>query len=237
MPVLWLVTPVHGRVELTRIVLEQRARLIHELAGLGVQAYQVIVGDDANLDTARELGFTVLRRPNVLGRRINDGFEYAFREGGADHVCYVGSDDWLLPEHLADLPPQGRARASRWVAHVSPDGRWLACVEGSPVRGRVPWTLSRGLLEPVGYRPADDDKRRFLDTSIMDGFPVTRAEAFEFHAEDDPLRCVDFKSDGEQMTPWRLHVPRGNARPNPFELLATRYPADLCERMEDFYAS
>lgn len=233
---LWLVTPVQGREGLTRIVLEQRARLLHELAGLGVTARQVIVGNDANLDTARELGFVTLERPNVLGLRLNDGFEWAFREGGASHVVYVGSDDWLLPEHLADVPAQGKARASRWAAWVSADGRRIACVEHSPPKGCPPWTLSRGLLEPVGFRPADDTLTRYLDTSIMDGFPVSRAEAFEFHAEDDPLRAVGFKSRAEQMTPLRLLAPSRYSRPNPFEVLATRYPADLVERMEEHYS-
>lgn len=236
MTVLWLVTPVHGRPGLTRLCFEQRARLLHELAGLGVDARQVVVGNDGNLDTAREFGFTVLERPNVLGLRINDGFEFAFREGGADHVCYAGSDDWLLPEHLADVPVQGRARASRWITFVSPDGRFIAASEGSPPKGCAPWTLSRGLLEPVGFRPAADGLARMLDTSIMAGLPLPRFRAFEFRALDDPLRCVDFKSAGEQLTPWRLHAQRRHVQPNPFEVLATRYPADLVARMEEFYA-
>lgn len=233
---LWLVTPVHGRRALTALVFEQRARVLVELAHLGVEAHQVIVGNDENLASAREHDFTVLERPNVLGLRINDGMEYAFREGGADHVCYVGSDDWLLPEHLADVPAQGRARSSLYMATVSPDGRYIASVPGSPPKGRVPWTLSRGLLEPVGFRPADDALGRMLDSSILAGFPIPRSEAFEFHAEDDPLRFVDFKSRDEQLTPWQLHTPQRYARPNPFEVLATRYPADLCARMEEFYA-
>jgi len=206
-----------------------------ELADLGVEAHQVVVGSAADLASAREHSFHALERPNVLGLRINDGFEFAFRELGADHAMFAGSDDWLLPGPLADLPAQGRARASRWISIVSPDGRFISSTDGSPPTGKVPWTLSRGLLEPVGFRPADDTLMRLLDTSILNGLPVPRARAFEFRAEDDPLRCVDFKSNGPQITPWRVHMPR-NVRPNPFEVLATRYPADLCERMEEFYA-
>lgn len=232
--VLALVTPVHGRAELTRIVFEQRARLLVELANVGVEAHQVVVGNDENLASAREHGFHVLERPNVLGLRINDGMEFAFRELDAEHVCYVGSDDWLLPGHLADVPTQGKARTSRFIAFVSPDGRFIASMERSPVKGAVPWTLSRELLAPVGFRPADDELMENLDSSIMAGFPVSRAEAFEYHAEDDPLRCVDFKSRTEQLTPWRVHASR--PRPNPWEVLATRYPADLVERMEEHYA-
>ena len=109
-------------------------------------------------------------------------------------------------------------------------------MEHSPPKGCPPWTLSRELLAPVGFRPADDTLTRHLDTSIMDGFPVPRAMAFEFHAEDDPLRAVGFKSRAEQMTPLRLLAPSRYSRPNPFEVLATRYPADLVERMERHYS-
>jgi hypothetical protein len=228
-----LVTPVHGRVELTRLVMEQRARLLVELAHLGVEAKQVIVGDDENLASAREHSFDVLERPNVLGFRINEGLEFAFRELEVEHACYVGSDDWLLAEHLADVPTQGKARASRWVAFVSPDGRFISTTERPPHRGAVPWTLSRELLEPVGYRPARDDARRLLDSSILAGIGWPRPGVFEYHAEDDPLRCVDFKSRDEQLTPWRVHASR--PRRNPFEELATRYPVDLVERMEEHY--
>lgn len=235
MSLLWLVSPVHGRYGLTRICLEQRARVVDELRGHGIDVGVVVIGDDENVETARGLGFHVLERPNVLGLRINDGIEWACREGGATHVVYVGSDDWLHAEHLADLPTQGRARSSRWITFVSPDGRWIAPMEGSPVRGQVPWTLSRDLLATVGFRPADDTLTRGLDTSILRGLRAG-AETFEFHAEDDPLRCVDFKSRDEQITPWRVHAASRFARPNPFELLATRYPADLVERMEEHYA-
>lgn len=237
MSLLWLVSPVHGRYGLTRICLEQRARVVDELRGHGIDVGVVVIGDDENVETARELGFHTLERPNALGLRINDGMEWAFREGGATHVVYVGSDDWLHADHLADLPPQGRARASRWLSVVSPDGRLIAAMEGPPPRGRVPWTLSRDLIEPCGFRPVPDELRRLADSAILASLPVERAQAFQYHAEDDPLRCVDFKSHEEQMTPWRRHAARRFARPNPFEVLATRYPVDLVERMEEFYAT
>lgn len=233
---LWLVSPVHGREGLTRLCLEQRRILVDELAELGLEAHVLVIGQGTDLGAARELELQVLERPNVLGLRVNDGLEWAFREGGATHAAFVGSDDWLTADHLADLPAQGRARASRWVSFVSPDGRLLASMEGAPPKGRVPWTMSRELLEPVGFRPADDTARRGVDSSILRGLPVPRAEAFEFRPDDDPLRCVDFKTRGEQLTPWRLQAASRYSRPNPFELLATRYPLELVERMEKFYA-
>lgn len=233
---LWIVTPVHGRVDRTRICLEQRARLLVELDAAGLDAYQVVVGDDENLETAREYGFETLERPNLLGLRINDGFEYAAREG-ADFVVYAGSDDWMLPGFLLDLPARGRARASRWMTYVSPDGREWASMPSSGPIWHPPWTISRELLEPCGFRPARDAAMSGLDSYIAEGMGSPRGEAFERHADDDPLRCVDFKGPEEQITPWRWITSARYRRPDPFEKLATRYPADLCRRMEDYYAA
>lgn len=237
MPSLWLVTPVYGREALTRVCLEQRAWLLGRLAGLGVEAHQVVVGDDANLDTAREHGFFVLECPNVLGLRINTGFEFACREGAADYVIFNGSDSWLLPEPLADLPAQGRARSSGWLSFA--DGARIASVPASPAQGWAPWTFSRALLEPAGFRPVDDARARNLDSALLDA--VNRVDhqdrVFEFHADDDPLRAVDFRGPwAEQMTPWDVFVPLGFDRPDPFGTLATCYPAHLVERLECCYS-
>lgn len=231
MAILWFVTPVHGRFDLTRICFEQRARLLRQLAGLGVDARQVVVGDDANLATAREFGFTTLERPNVLGLRINDGFEFACREGGADHVVYAGSDDWMLAGPLADLPEPGRARASGWNAWVDPEGTSVTTVDSPPVLGNAPWTVSRGALEPLGFRPVRDELMRGIDTSMWERLGP---DLFDFCAYDDPLRWVGFKGGDQQITEWPLQA-MGGCRYG-FDVLAARYPPDLVERMKEFYA-
>lgn len=258
---LWLVTPVFGRLELTRIVFEQRARMLEELDSLGVPARQLVVGDDANLDTAREFGFNVLERPNVLGLRVNEGFEWACREGGASHVAYCGSDDWHLAEFFTDLDSIASARTSAWQAFMEPTGRRLVAVRGLSSYGHAPWVVARTLLEPCGFRPSDDEAMHGIDGSIANGVadglagPMPRdhnarvawrqhrkrivRETFQ-EVPADWLRMVDFKGGGEQITPYRRVIPRGVGRETveseaPFDTLATRYPADLVERMQRFY--
>ncbi len=255
---LWLVTPVHGREALTRVVFEQRARMLDELASLGewrVEARQLVVGDDGNLDTAREFGFHVLERPNVLGLRVNDGFEWAIREGGADFVAYCGSDDWHLAEFFTQLPGPDFASTSWWQAFVHPRGNRLVTIRGNSPYGHAPWIIPRQLLESCAYRPAQDDAMSAVDGSIAEGIGravqkgltdwherrLARKRAFRFNMTADELRMVDFKAGGEQITPWERVVgvkrPRHYETDAPFEKLATRYPADLCERMERFYAT
>lgn len=251
---LWLVTPVFGRVALTRLCFEQRARMLDELATLGVEARQLVVGSDANLDTAQEFGFETLRAPNVLGLRVNNGFEWACREGGATHVAYCGSDDWHLADYFAQAPAPGHALTCQWQGFVPPDGLRLVVMRNQSPYGGAPWIISADLLAPSGYRPADDTAPHGVDGSVADGliFGVTapikdwderrraRKRVFQFDTEADLLRMVDFKGGGEQVTPFKAVVgvkrPRMFESREPFTELARVYPVDLVERMEKFYA-
>lgn len=252
---LWLVTPVYGREELTRVCLAQRARMLDELAALGVEARQLIVGDDGNLDTAREHDFTVLERPNPVGLRVNEGFEWACREGGATHVAYCGSDDWHLASYFAEVYDDA-VKTSRLQGFVSPDGRRLVVIEGTGACGGAPWVIPAALLAHCGYRPSNDKGTRAIDASIADSViagAVSLARAggvakrdalrrlFRFDGAADKLRMVDFKGGGQQITPYeRIVTPNREVvldSRKPFQTLGRCYPADLCEEMARFYAS
>lgn len=258
MGVLGLILPVYGRPGITRVCLEQKAHLVAELAARGVEAHVVVTGDDENLDTARELGFHILERPNVLARKLNDAFEYAVRELGADHVSFVGSDDWLLPEFMADFPEPDQVRTSKWVTFVAPTGDHLLTIEYQGAVGNASWIIPAPLLEPCGYRPFQPETKRsgmdgMLVQSITPRPPDDRRARIEWykarggkqrhlfaHAEADPMRMVDFKGTREQITGWSLIVGRRSRiryeSDDPWATLATRYPADLVERMERVYA-
>lgn len=265
MPRLWLVVPVHGREALTRVCLEQKALLVDELAGLGVEANVVVVGDDGNLDTARELDFPVLERPNVLGRKLNDGFEWACREGGADYVSFCGSDDWVLAEFLADFRPN-RVRSAKVQAFVSPAGDQLIVRQAKGSMGGAPWVIPATLLRRNGYRPvppAREHKMSGMDFLVarallpgvvrQGGTRATFERRAQFleekaaqnwvfdHGPADDLRMVDFKGTGEQITSWSLVIPRQRNtlirdEADVWGTLATRYPLPLVERMEKLYA-
>lgn len=263
-PSLWFVQPVHGRVGLARLCMEQRRRMMDELAGRGIDANMIVVGNDANVATARELGFHALERPNELGRKVNEGFEWACREGGADFVTYIGSDDWALASWFATLPPVDRVKTSAHIAFVGPlvaPTLRVRTVPGSV--GNAPWIIPRALLERVGFRPSVDGRRQGIDGSIRNSLARAlspRRGRWEFasaaewrranregdsgriflHEHGDELRCVDFKGSKEQITSYSAAMGRPrwviHDEPDPWPTLATRYPADLCERMERLYA-
>ena len=76
---------------LTAICLRQLRRTCDSLAENGVQATAVVIADDENLDTARELGFGTVDRDNrFISRRFNDGIQLAcdpeFNPRPADYV-------------------------------------------------------------------------------------------------------------------------------------------------------
>lgn len=232
-----LVTPVHGRVDLTRIVFEQRRILLEELRGRGLDVCQVVVGDDDNLEAAFDAGFDVVESPNPLGNRINDGFEFAFGELDAKNVTFCGSDSWLLPGPLVDLPEPGTVRSSTTLALCS--GRALVYVPARPVRGRAPWTISRALMEPHGFRPVDGTLERLLDAALWRACEAVEPGSFRCRTDDDPLRVVDFR-DGpweEQITPWARIVPRRRSvmKFAPWATLRKRYPDHLVGMMESYF--
>src|SRR5688572_14547654 len=104
---LWFIVPAHGRTELARICLRQLWRCCHDLIENGVDATAVVVADDENLDTARDLGFGWVRHDNqYTSQKFNEGIYLACNNPRpADYVVPCGSDDWVDYRLFLELPP------------------------------------------------------------------------------------------------------------------------------------
>lgn len=209
---LWLVSPAWRRYEVTRLALAQRAHLQGVLAGRGIDTRCVVVADDENLDVAAEYGFDALERPNEpLGRKFNDGIEWACLEGAADFVCVIGSDDWVhesvfdrLPETNPEPPaPTEDNPVVSWSDEPEAlAGTVIAVVDVQSGRGRlrwwprregvIPWVFPRAALEPSGFRPVKDNAARGIDGSLVAGLGIR--PQWLFHDPHEYAR-VDFKSD------------------------------------------
>jgi len=215
---LWFVTPAHRRYALSTICFEQRRRVIATLAQRGISAQQVVISDDGNLEIARAAGFEVLEQDNRwLGRRFNDGIEFALRNG-ATWIVPIGSDDWVDPDYFVPLPTS--ARCSRWYAAVERD-RLLQLDFPIPGPGRmIP-------ASKISARPANERLRRGVDRSILDSIHDLQWERRDLHA----LQYVGFRGERHITTYSKLkaaHV--GHEILDPWELLARHYPADLVQR-------
>lgn len=225
MTCVWFVTPAYLRFGLTEVCLRQRATVIAALAEAGIEGRCVVVADDENLDIARGLGFDVVERDNEwLGRRFNDGMEYAGTHG-ADFIVPIGSDSWIDPAYLLPLPLPGRTRTSQRYAVVKADR--LATIRVRDHRGAGPYMFHRDLLAKRGFRPAVDEISRGVDGSTMKALaPFVRPKDRSLHA----LQYVGFRGE-PHITRYENLVRRwGEAEfADPWPRLAGVYPLELVE--------
>jgi hypothetical protein len=151
---LWFVTPAWQRYDLSAICFDQRLDVIRTLAAAGIEARCVVIADDENLDLARQRGFDVVEQNNDwLGRKFNDGIEYACRNG-ASRVIPIGSDSWIDPAYFLPLTHKSRTRTSGLYAVVTADR--MAELYITDEKGVGPYVIARDALRSANFRPAKD---------------------------------------------------------------------------------
>ncbi len=244
-PSLWFVVPAHGRRQLATICLRQLRRTCDALQENGVDATAVVIADDENLDTARELGFGTVRRDNrFLSRRFNDGIQLAldkrYNPRRADYVVPCGSDDFVDWRLFTDLPSQDTLLAFPNLSFVREDGQELRAVRLDYPGGAGIRVWPRKLLERVGFRPAAEDLRRGCDTSMLVNVDRELASGLKVEYRDtDPRQIVDWKSHGQNVNPYDTVATRwrGETLGNPWDALEDMYPSDALESMAAHYGA
>jgi hypothetical protein len=236
---LWFVVPAHGRVEVSRVAFAGLSWAIDELVAAGVDANAVVIASDENLRVAREHGFGTVDQANrPLGRKWNDGFEFAAAEG-VHHVVPCGSDDWIHPSLIlaADLDSTTVA-CTRSSSAVSEDGDRVAILDVSYPGGDGIRIWPTRLLAPLGYRPMLEDRDRAMDGAMRDRYrKATGGDPPWRYFESDPLWICDFKSTRQQLNGYAPLAKSFAAAelPDPFERLAEHYPAALVAMAERLY--
>lgn len=225
---IWFVTPAWQRYEITDICLEQRRRVIDQLNEWGHEAYCVVVADDENLDTAQRFGFSTVRQDNEwLGRKFNDGIQYAV-EHGATWVVPIGSDSWIDPWYFRELPPDDPkvVRTSQLYVPVEKDRLALLRV-GGDVNPAGPHMFHRDLLQKVHGRPMPDRISRNTDSHTLKAL-----RPFSWQQQDvHPLQYIGFRAP-PFITQYELLWKTWGVEEfsDPWERLAKHYDADLVER-------
>lgn len=248
---LWFCVPVYGRLQLAAICLKQLRRTCDTLNTNGIAASAVIVIDREEFGPLRRLigsnlGFGhVLRDNQYLGRKFNDGIQLAtdpkYNPHPVDYVVPCGSDDWV--DHrlfLEPLPGPDTVVGFQRMSFVREDGAEISTTHiryqgGSGIR-----IIPRQLLEGLGYRPADEDRRSGCDTSILTNLRVHHRDQLRVsHQHLHDRQIVDWKTPHIQLNSY-MNVTRlyavGNG-PDPFVELAGIYPDEALEEMHHYYAT
>jgi hypothetical protein len=240
-PSLWFV-PAHGRYNLTAICLRQLRRTCDALIDEGVNATAVVIGDDENLDTATELGFATIERDNqYLSRKFNDGMQLAcdkrYNPQPADYVVPLGSDDWVDHTIFSDLPAPNVVVGFQRLAVVKEDGSEITARHINTLGGSGIRIIPRFLIEPFGFRPADEDRKRGCDTSILLNLREYHGDQMKvYHYHYHNHQIVDWKSPAQQLNSYaELTIFKGFTEGDPFVALADTYPEEALSEMRAHY--
>lgn len=236
---LLFITPVWQRYELTEICLKSRRWCCDVLAEHGIHASSVIIGDDDNLDIARDLGFHTVERDNeFLSRKFNDGYEFAVNND-YDFVYPVGSDSILTPDQFVDTVGYDIPIASHYYCMIHYTGK-----ERIDVAIRVPGGIGP-LIIPVFMlrnfpRPIREDLRRGCDnaarqTILSAGIEILTREAHQWEH-------VAFQSGVTQITDYErirrvYQAEQYDINNGVFSEIEVLYNKEIIDSIQDYYAS
>lgn len=240
------IVPVHGRLALASICLRQLRRTCDQLCDAGVLASAIIVSDRASLDELDplSLGFgTVTRDNDFTSRRFNDGIQLAtdpaLNPRPVDYVVPCGSDDWV--DHrlfLEPLPAAHEIQGFPNVCFVSEDGTRMFAGRLRYEGGAGVRIIPRELVEALGFRPGDEDRKRSCDTSMLRNLQRSHGDRLAIDLKDSPPEwIVDWKTKGEQINSFSdmtsIHGEIGSG--DPFDRLAGHWPDEALEEMREYY--
>lgn len=246
MPSLWFVMPVHGRQQLASICLRQLRRTCDALTENGIDATAVVIGQDADLDAAFEMGFGTVSRDNqFVSRKFNDGIQLAcdpaYNPRPADFVMPIGSDDWIDWRIIRPsiLPEADEIVGFQHISFVRGDGLEITKTFLNVTGGCGMRLYPASLLKAVGYRPAEEDLYRGCDTSILTRVRISRPNVKVMHVDIDPRQIVDWKTPGAQLNEYeqvmRRHSVNSEAGSDPFDELDPFFPSEALDEMWAHY--
>jgi hypothetical protein len=231
-----LCTPVWGRAILTEILFRERVRTFEQARELGVECQCVVIGEGSDLELARSFGFPTIEAPNVLGRKYNDGHEWAVREG-FDFSFQVNSDQTFDPRLLAAIAesPTDSFIQTRWLTSIHRDGE-KAIATWNPL-----WAMRAYPLELLrrAPRPCNETLDRMCDSGVYEGVLRANPDAPTHEVVLHPMETIQFESP-TQLTSWGRHVKvglmTGTAETRvPWEGITLQHGEAFTREIKDFY--
>jgi len=205
-----------------------------ELERNGIEAHHVVVADDANLELAQSYGWATVETDNEwLGRRFNDGIEYAIAHG-AEYVVPIGSDSWIDPAYFVPLRGEREnvltSRTYSVLTH-----RKLGELVVSSRSPAGPHVLPRELLLKVDARPVDDELKRGCDASTVRNIERAIGRRMPWvHRDLHPHQYVGLRGK-PAITQYHRIVQRWGVEEHtdPWPLLRRYFDDDLVTRARD----
>jgi len=234
-PGLWFVIPAYKRVELSEICFEQIQRACTVMQGAGISTTCVVIADDANLDIAEQLGWRTIRHSNLLGSKLNAGYQLAAEED-ADYVCPLGSDSWIEPRRFFELPQFGQLLCTRNYTVVNKQATKRMQLNVGYRGGVGSRVIPIDMLKECSYRPLEDRLMRGADTATL--ATIEKSHKVEFvYSELHPMEVLSFQSDIQLNRYAQLKEAFlvKEKKSEPFDGLEEFYDLDLVERVRDLY--
>lgn len=163
-------------------------------------------------------------------------------ERPADFVVPCGSDDFVGWRLFTDLPAANEVHGFQRMSFVREDGAEMVCRFIDNDGGCGVRVYPSQVVARAHYRPADEDRVRGCDTSILTNlrrmYDAVGDTLRIWHMPCDARQLVDWKSGGEQVTPYdalgRHPILMSG---NPFEELAGFHPDEALDEMQALYTS
>lgn len=232
------VMPAWRRYALSEITFTQRKMMCLDLATKGIKADVVVIADDENLEIAKELRFHTIERDNeYLGRKFNDGHEFAMKSG-YDFSIPVGSDMFIDADLFTRL--NDSFTKSKYYTVVTSRGHKMAtmCLEWGILQA-----IPTRMLKDLDGRPCLDEIAKGCDTHTRNRIrqhnkPELNIEIMKSHQYE----CISFQSI-TQITRFEklcelpdVKVIMGD--PDPLlESLKEWYSPDLIDKIVNYYTS
>lgn len=244
---IWMVVPCWKRPEITEIVFQEFRWVKKKVKG-HVNLNIVAVGDECNLEIARRHGFHAISSPNdYLGRKFNDGYEYAYKNG-ADYVIPVGSDSWIHPDvfiktnaRLEGEFKPGTIMYSTMHAMINETGTELGLIKMLPQNNEYNKCsllfYPRDLAESCGFRPCYEKQKSSCDRSTLENImKKNKNVSFLYNKDFNPVQYLAFKNKKVQLWNYEEYKAQFKKREeNPWEYLEEFYPKELLDYGRSYY--
>lgn len=241
----WIVTPCWKRPEITEIVF-QEFRWAIKKASPHLNLNVVVVGNDENIDIAKKFGFHVVVRDNsYLGRKFNDGYLYAFKNG-ADAVMPVGSDSWVHPKIFIKTAKiwedDGSIYYSTKHSMIDESGSRLGVIQKFPEQNeynKCPLLFyPRSLMKGVGFRPCNEKQNKSCDRSTLEVLIKTNKNIkFVKNFDVNDFQYLALKNRNVQIWKYDDYQKQfiKEYKANTWSELEKHYPVELVSYAKKYY--